>query len=120
MSPRYHAHLAGVADMNAYCAALSRCSGALAGRFHTVCFCLGMRIPMTALPSNTPKIESVLADAGLDARHRMIALDSLTRVPPFTPDEAAALERFLANAEREYVNLFRRLRLLVAPPEAAG
>lgn len=120
MSPRYHAHLAGVADMDAYCSALSHCSGVLAGRFHTVCFCLGLRIPVAALPSNTPKIESILSDAGLDARSRMIALETLQSVPPFTDAETAALERFLAGAEREFVNLFRRIRLLVAPADAAG
>jgi hypothetical protein len=120
MSPRYHAHLAGVPDMDAYCSALSHCQGVLAGRFHTVCFGLGLRIPVAALASNTPKIESLLADAGLDARHRMIALESLTAIPPFTDSEIAALDRFLANAEEEYARLFHRLRLLVAPAEAAS
>ena len=120
MSPRYHAHLVGKPDLNAYCSALSHCTGVLAGRFHTVCFCLGLRIPVAALSSNTPKIESLLADAGLDAGKRMTSLESLRDIPPFTPDESAALERFLTGAEHEFRNLFRRLRLLVAPAEAAG
>jgi len=119
-SPRYHAHLAGVADMDAYCAALSRHRGALAGRFHTVCFCLGLRIPLVALASNTPKIESLLTDAGLDTARRMVNLDPLTAIPPFSEAEATGLERFLASAEQEYIALFHRLRLLVAPVEAAS
>ena len=120
LSPRYHAHLAGVPDMDAYCAALSSHRGALAGRFHTVCYCLGLRIPIAALASNTPKIESLLTDAGLDTARRMIALSSLTDIPPFTAAEAAALDQFLTNAEQEYTTLFRRLRLLIAPAEAAS
>lgn len=117
--PRYHAHLAGVPDMDAYCAALTASSGSLTGRFHTVCYCLGLRVPMAALASNTRKIESILTDAGLDVSRRMVSLESLTGIAPFTVEEAAALEQFLAEAEREYENLFRRIRLLVAPAEAA-
>jgi hypothetical protein len=119
LSPRYHAHLAGVPDMDAYCAALAAGAGALAGRFHTVCYCLGLRVPVTALASNTRKIESILSDAGLDVARRMVELDSLTTVPDFTEAESAALDRFLARAEEEFESLFRRIRLLVAPAEAA-
>ena len=120
LSPRYHAHLAGVPDMDAYCAALSLHGSALAGRFHTVCFCLGLRLPVVALASNTPKIESLLTDAGLDLARRMVSLPSLTDIPPFTTEEAAALDQFLTDAEQEYATLFHRLRLLIAPAEAAS
>jgi len=119
MSPRYHAHLAGMPDMDAYCAALAAGTGALAGRFHTVCYCLGLRVPVAALASNTRKIESILADAGLDVARRMVSLDSLNGIPPFTGAEAAALEKFLTRSEQEYETLFSRIRLLVAPAEAA-
>lgn len=117
--PRYHAHLAGVPDMDSYCAALAAGGGALTGRFHTVCYCMGLRVPMAALASNTRKIESILTDAGLDVSRRMVSLESLAGIPPFTDVEAAALEQFLGAAEREYAVLFRRIRLLVAPAEAA-
>ncbi len=119
MSPRYHAHLAGVPDTDAYCSALCHHRGALAGRFHTVCFCLGLRLPVAALASNTPKIESILADAGLDISRRMVSLDSLTAIPPFTEVEAAALEAFLARAEREFASLFAGIRRLVTPATEA-
>jgi hypothetical protein len=119
ISPRYHAHLAGVPDMDAYCAALAAGAGAVAGRFHTVCYCLGLRVPLVALTSNTRKIESILADAGLDVSRRMVRLDRLTEVPDFTAAEFTALDRFLARAEEEYEALFHRIRLLVAPAEAA-
>jgi hypothetical protein len=119
LSPRYHAQLAGEPSMDAYCAALTAGEGALAGRFHSVCYCLGLRVPVVAMASNTRKIESILTDAGLDAARRMVSLESLTGIPPFTEEEAAALEQFLAAAEREFEHLFRRIRLLVAPAEAA-
>jgi polysaccharide pyruvyl transferase WcaK-like protein len=111
---RYQVQLAGEPDIDDYFAVLNSHDGVITGRFHTVCFCLGLRIPVVALTSNSPKIESILFDAGLDVKRRMISLTTLTNVPQFTEDETGALDRFLENSELEYVNLFQKLRNLVA------
>jgi polysaccharide pyruvyl transferase WcaK-like protein len=37
----------------------------IAARFHGVCFCMKVGVPFLAVSSNTPKIEGMLADAGL-------------------------------------------------------
>jgi polysaccharide pyruvyl transferase WcaK-like protein len=40
----------------------------IAARFHGVCFCMKVGVPFLAVSSNTPKIEGMLADAGLGDR----------------------------------------------------
>ena len=50
----------------------------IAGRFHGVCIDLDLEIPVLGVPSNTWKIEAVLAGAGLE--HRLISnLDEVQR-----------------------------------------
>ena len=113
LSPRYHAHLAGLPDLGDYCRALRASAGAVTGRFHTACLCVGLRVPFVALRSNTAKIESLVRDAGLDPSLRLIEasrLETISRVPPFSASEQAALEGFCAESEVRFETLFRRLR----------
>ena len=120
MPPRYHAHLVGAPDLAAYCHALAGTGGVVTGRFHTACLCLGLGVPVLAVQSNTPKIAALLADAGLDPAKRMVepaALATLTSVPPYTPEELAALDRFRSVSEVRFQQLFSRLRALL-PPDA--
>jgi hypothetical protein len=115
LSPRHHAHLVGVTGLPAYCRALAETSGVVTGRFHTACLCLGLETPVAALASNTPKIEALLADAGLDLGLRLLAsdqLDRLEKVPGYSPAETAALGRFLADARTRFDELFARLASL--------
>ena len=115
LSPRYHAHLAGAPDLDAYCLALTRSAGVVTGRFHTVCLCLGLGVPFVAVASNTPKIESLLADAGLDASIRMVRTSGLLDiqcVPPYSDGERAALGEFSGFAAAAHQRLFTRLREL--------
>jgi hypothetical protein len=47
----------------------------VAARFHGVCLCMKAGVPFLAISSNTPKIEGMLADAGLS--HRMLDIPDL-------------------------------------------
>ncbi|MEY4487933.1 MAG: hypothetical protein RIQ79_441 [Verrucomicrobiota bacterium] len=120
ISPRHHAHLVGEPTLDAYCLRLATAEGVVTGRFHTVCLALGLRVPLLAVASNTPKIEALLTDAGLDLSRRVLApekLDAITGVPAYTAAESAALDTFLSRADQAYAELFARIRsLLPAPP----
>jgi polysaccharide pyruvyl transferase WcaK-like protein len=120
LSPRHHAHLVGEPTLDAYCRRLAAAEGVVTGRFHTVCLALGLRVPLLAVASNTPKIEALLTDAGLDLSRRVLApekLAAITGVPAYTAAESAALDTFLSRADHAYADLFARIRsLLPAPP----
>ncbi|AKC81722.1 hypothetical protein IMCC26134_01095 [Verrucomicrobia bacterium IMCC26134] len=116
ISPRYHAHLVGEPTLDAYCRRLAAAEGVVTGRFHTVCLALGLRVPFLAVASNTPKIEALLTDAGLDLSRRVVSPDKLfnvTEVPCYTAAESAALDKFLSCAEQAYTELFARIRGLL-------
>lgn len=118
VSPRYHAHAVGVASTRDYLSRLAASGGVITGRFHTVCFALALRVPFLAVGSNTPKIEAILSDAGLDPARRVIApskLDSLSQVPPFDADELATLDAFADRAEAEASRLFADIAALRQP-----
>jgi polysaccharide pyruvyl transferase WcaK-like protein len=112
VSARYHAHLAGVAGLDAYCGALAGSAGVVTARFHSVCLCIGLGVPFVAVSSNTPKIEALLEDSGLDVGRRMISRDSLdgvSGVPAFTAGELEALGRFKGRTALAHEDLFARL-----------
>lgn len=116
MSPRYHAHLAGVPDLPAYMNALRRSRGVLTGRFHTACLCIGLGVPFVAVGSNTEKIRSLLLDTGLSPETRMIPAGSLNKVdsiPPFTVLEMESLKSFRLESETRFLNLFDAIRNLI-------
>jgi hypothetical protein len=82
-----------------------------------VCLAIGLQIPLVAISSNTPKIESLIADAGLDLARRTInpeQLASFTEVPPYSDEERLALEKFLTQARADYKALFTQLAALVS------
>jgi hypothetical protein len=114
-STRYHAHLTGVAETDEYLSRLSSCRGVMTGRYHSVCFAIGQKTPFLALASNTPKIESLLTDAGLSARQRMIKpsdMGQISEIPQFTESELAALDEFTLHAKNAASSLFKDLALL--------
>lgn len=109
VSERYRSHLSGLPDIPSYAAALSAHAGVVTGRFHTVCFCIGLGIPFLAIGSNIPKIQDLIRDAGLDLDRRILSPDALAEVravPVFTPEERAALASFWGQAETRYQALF--------------
>ena len=68
------------------------------GRFHAVCLALMLRLPFHALPSNTWKIQATLADAGLNPARMLAPEAGLPAALPFSPDELAAITRYIAGA----------------------
>lgn len=123
LSDRYFNHACGEAATSAYLSRLASCSGLLTGRFHAVCFALGLKVPFLAIASNTAKIESLLESAGLDPARRMIrvkAIDAAQAIPPFSAAELASIERFLKTSKQQRDLLFRRLGELPAPDGATN
>jgi len=115
LSPRYHAHLVGLPTLDEYCAAVAGARGVVTGRFHTVCLALGLEVPLLAIASNTPKIESLLTAAGLDPKRRVIAaaeLGHITTVPAYDATELASLRRFLEATRAQQTDLFRSIAAL--------
>ena len=117
VSERYRSHLDGLPDIASYAKALSAHAGVVTGRFHTVCFCIGLGIPFLAIASNIPKIEDLIRDAGLDPAQRIIEPEKLAdvqSVPDFSPAERTALESFLTQAEARYQTLFASIARVAA------
>ncbi len=119
VSERYRSHLDGLPDIASYSKALSAHGSVVTGRFHTVCFCLGLGIPFLAIASNIPKIQDLIRDAGLDPARRIIEPEQLAEVqsvPDFSPSERTALETFLTQAETRYQALFASIAQVAATP----
>lgn len=116
MSPRYYAHLIGASDLESYCRKLVASGGVVTGRFHTACLCVALGVPVVVISSNTPKIEALLTDAGLDLTKRVTTMDGLqgmTGVPPYSPQELESLRQFRATAEVRFEELFTTIRGLL-------
>ncbi|WMS43219.1 polysaccharide pyruvyl transferase family protein [Acuticoccus sp. MNP-M23] len=79
------------------------------GRFHAVCFAVAMRIQFHAIPSNTPKIETLIADIGLNPARIAGLTGGLPRPLPFSEDELAAIGRYLADAEKAAQDMAGRI-----------
>jgi len=112
LSPRHHAHLVGEVDTGKYLQRISNCQGVVTGRFHTVCMAIGLQSPFLAVGSNTPKIEALLIDAGLDPVKRMVPADKLaeiTDVPPFSPEELEAVKTYAQRVREQSSLLYNRL-----------
>lgn len=116
MSPRYYAHLIGAPDLESYCRKLVESGGVVTGRFHTACLCVALGVPVVVVSSNTPKIEALLTDAGLDLTKRVMTMDGLqgmTGVPPYSPQELESLRQFRVTAEVRFEELFAAIRRLL-------
>jgi hypothetical protein len=120
LGTRYHAHAVGVADPQEYLRRLAASGGVVTGRFHTVCFALAMGVPFVAVASNTPKIEAIVRDAGLDPAKRVLSLEKvgkLDTVPALDERESAALEEFAHRAVAEVDAMFERIAGLGDDPD---
>jgi polysaccharide pyruvyl transferase WcaK-like protein len=79
-------------------------------RFHAMCFCLLTETPFLALKSNSHKIESMLADIGLDSE-RMVDEQILDGpINPlayaFSSQEIGKLRSYVQTARQEITNMF--------------
>ncbi len=118
LMPRYFSHRVGADSLEGYLQQLSSFSAVVTGRFHTVCMCIALRVPFVAISSNTSKIESVLADVGLDVEQRFTKLESLERldvIPDFSDEELGKIDEYLERAGQGYSNLWERVRELAKP-----
>lgn len=82
-------------------------SGAIIGRYHGVCLAIVTRTPFLAVPSNSNKVEALLADIGLN--HRLIDESELVPglvIPPFEDYEQRAIDSFLLDAHRRQEQMF--------------
>ncbi len=89
----------------------------ITGRFHAVILALATRTPFLAMASNTHKIEATLRDAGL-ADWRIVTPETLTpslidQASSWHGDEAANIERFVAEGRAAQSNVFHTLRQLI-------
>ena len=99
----------GARDLAGFAEFLMRRSAMVTGRFHAVCLALLLRMPFHALPSNTWKIEAMLADAGLDPA-RMLGPEAGLPAPlPYAASERAAIDRYIARARSEAAAMVERI-----------
>ncbi|MBI1404574.1 MAG: hypothetical protein GC145_00440 [Caulobacter sp.] len=101
-----------------YMAAVAGLALMVTGRFHAATFALAAGTPLLAVDSNTHKIAATFEDAGI-ADWRRVAperLDAalLDRAARWAPEEAEALEAFLADGRRRTLTLFDDLARLAA------
>lgn len=81
----------------------------VAARFHGVCFCLKVGVPFLAISSNTPKIEGMLADAGLGDRMLDIAdldVEVIKRRSFWSPQHEERRLRYVVDARQRIEAMF--------------
>ena len=99
----------GRRDLAKFIEFLSPREALITGRFHAVCLAMLLRLPFHAYPSNTWKIEAMLADAGLNPA-RMLAPDAATPATlPFSDAELAAVDRYIGRARLEAGQMVLRI-----------
>lgn len=84
----------------------------LSGRYHTLCMAMKNEIPFLVTPSNTFKVEALLADAGL--KNRMITKEELGRkneveIDPFSDEELENLRVFNLLATSKIDKMFQNI-----------
>jgi polysaccharide pyruvyl transferase WcaK-like protein len=89
----------------------------VAPRFHGVCLCMKVGVPFLAISSNTPKIESMLADAGLG--HRMLDMADLDmseihRRSAWSASDEARRKSYVADAKAQITGMFDEMSATVA------
>ncbi|WP_275545465.1 MULTISPECIES: polysaccharide pyruvyl transferase family protein [unclassified Pseudomonas] len=91
-----------------FLALLRRSEGVITGRFHLVTLCLVTGTPFYAIPSNTHKIEALLAQVGLSGRLRLSYENAVSdaRAIAFSEMEQAHIERLLQEARVQAREMF--------------
>lgn len=104
-----------------FLALLSRSEGVITGRFHLVTLCLVTGTPFFALPSNTHKIEALLAQVGLAERlqpsyeQAVSAADKIA----FSESERVRIEVFLQETRLQAETMFREMSQLARAAQSA-
>jgi polysaccharide pyruvyl transferase WcaK-like protein len=89
----------------------------VAGRFHAVCLALDLEIPVLAVPSNTWKIESLLAEVGLKDRIITDLDDLRTKLAAggpellaYSSEEIESIRNFRKSAKKKALEMFVAIR----------
>lgn len=104
-------------DDHHYLDILSHAAGHITGRFHGVCLSILAQTPFLALTSVTSKVQTLIADAGLD-QSRVISPSDFQKnphhIPPqFSPTEQENIRNFVAMANQRARGLFADIRGLL-------
>lgn len=97
------------ASVTEFRAMVAAAEGVTTGRFHAMCYAILERTPFVAFGSNTRKIESLVADIGLD-RNRVLTDPSEWQEPwPFSEMELEAIDVFLWRARSRFDRMRQEL-----------
>lgn len=100
------------ADSDAYARYLGQYDHMVTGRYHAVCFAISLGLSFSALASNTSKIQSLLADAGLSG-DRMIGDRATPPIVPLSAEEKDRSATFTRRARDLHQSMFDELFGLV-------
>jgi len=105
-----------------YVEKIARANAVLTGRFHAMLFCIVAGTPFLAVPSNTGKIEAALADI-FTASGRLLVPEALSAtpglyIPPFTAEEEACRQAYLALARQRASTMFDQITADVCAAQA--
>ncbi len=87
----------------------------ITGRYHCLCFCLQMQIPVLIVASNTSKTQNLLSDAGLRDRHiktddlNQLSLQQLLEKAQYSDEEKQKLIDFSLNTQRKHEQIFEKI-----------
>jgi hypothetical protein len=117
LTMRHRLWRAGSADTEAFLSRLAALKLLVSGRFHACTLALVTETPFVALPSNTGKIDGLIADAGLEPWRGDISLEpeqlhaAATR--GWSPAERQALREYRCAAQSQAEALFCDMRALI-------
>ncbi len=87
----------------------------ITGRYHCLCFCLQMHIPVLIVASNTSKTQNLLNDIGLKNRHiqleelKKYSIEELYQRAKYSKNELEKLQRFNTEAKLLQTNILNKL-----------
>ena len=87
----------------------------ITGRYHCLCFCLQMQIPVLIIASNTDKMKNLLEDIGLHDRHiklealMQLSINELYQRAQYSNDELKKLQCFNEQAKKLHSNIFNAI-----------
>ena len=87
----------------------------ITGRYHCLCFCLQMQIPVLIIASNTDKMKNLLEDIGLNDRHikleelMQLSTNELHQRAQYSNDEFKKLQCFNEQAKKLHSNIFNTI-----------
>ena len=113
---RYQALACALPAPDDYLNLLSSSQAILSGRFHATCFAMITQTPFLVAKSNTPKIESMLADAQLSTE-RIIPIfemstaeiNSQLHKSTFTNGESRNLTDYVSSAQQRIGQMFKEI-----------